>query len=123
LFVADFVGTYPMNFLDAATSETGLRFADGGELKLDLRLAAGQKVRVGLRPEQLHVDPAGPLAITVDVVEPLGSDTLVYGKIGGDRVLVRVDPLTPAKAGDRMTLSIAPEHLHIFDLHSTRRIG
>jgi ABC-type sugar transport system ATPase subunit len=123
LFVADFVGTYPMNFLDATTTEEGLRFADGSVLPLDERHSSGRKVRAGMRPEQLHVDVAGPLTMVVDVVEPLGSDTLVYGKIGNDRLLVRVDPSTPVKTGDRVALGIAPGHLHVFDIQSTRRIG
>ena len=122
LFVADFVGTYPMNFLDATATDGGLRFADGSLLALDLPLESGRPVRVGLRPEQLHVDPAGPLRMRVEVVEPLGSDTLVHGRFGTDRLLVRVDPSTAVNADDVVSLTIAPEHLHLFDPVGTSRI-
>jgi ABC-type sugar transport system ATPase subunit len=122
LFVADFVGTYPMNFLDAVAADNGLRFADGSLLPLRSPLDDGRSVNVGLRPEQLFVDPAGPLKMRVEVIEPLGSDTLVYGKIGGERLLVRIDPSTAVKVDDFLPLAISPDHLHLFDIVSTWRI-
>jgi ABC-type sugar transport system ATPase subunit len=124
LFVADFVGTYPMNFLDATLADDGLHLGDGSTLPMIERVGRpGTKVRVGLRPEQVHIDPAGPLAMTVNVVEPLGSDTLVHGHVGSEPMLVRVDPGVDVSAGQSIRLSIASDHLHVFDGTTQQRLG
>ncbi|MDB5526671.1 MAG: hypothetical protein JWM58_4434 [Rhizobium sp.] len=123
LFVADFVGTYPMNFLNAATTDTGLRFTNGAEMALSERLSSNIRVRVGLRPEQLHIDPAGVLSMVVDVVEPLGSDTLVHGHMGTEILLVRVDPGVDVRAGETVRLSSNAAHLHIFNPETGSRLN
>jgi sn-glycerol 3-phosphate transport system ATP-binding protein len=102
VFVAGFIGSPPMNLIPR----------DGKLL--------------GVRPE--HLDPCGEpeatLKIDVDLIEPLGADTLVYGHIGdsqGTRVAARLPGAAAARAG-KLALRYSPENVHWFDPASGGRI-
>jgi multiple sugar transport system ATP-binding protein len=121
LFVAAFVGSPTMNLFDVERADGGVRLRDGTLLPLPPpRLAAAgdrRSLRLGVRPEHLRLEAPGPgrIAARVTVVEPLGSDTLVYFEQDGQRRVARVAPeLTPA-AGDTVHLGIAGERVHLFD--------
>jgi ABC-type sugar transport system ATPase subunit len=115
LFVADFVGTYPMNFLDAITEHNALVIDEHSKLPTASMVSAGKSVRLGLRPEQLQIDPAGTIVMDVVTVEPLGSDTLVHGTIGKTPSMIRVEPNISVNGGDRLRLSVKDGGIHIFD--------
>ena len=120
-FVAGFIGSPTMNFFAARPQAAGLQLADGTVLPLPpQRLAAlGGRgaVRLGVRPEHLGLSSPGPnvLAVTATVVEPLGSDTLVYFMFEGVRHVARVAPEHTPQAGQALHLSIALERAHLFD--------
>jgi sn-glycerol 3-phosphate transport system ATP-binding protein len=102
-FVASFIGSPPMNLIPK-----------------DGRL-------LGIRPEHLEpcADSAAQIVCEVDLVEPLGADTLVYGRIaGGDgtRVAARLPADSRVQAG-RLALRYDPANLHWFDPQSGKRIG
>ena len=102
-FVAGFIGSPPMNLIPR------------------------EERILGVRPE--HLEPCAAsdamLTIAVDLVEPLGADTLVYGHLEGDtglaRIVVRL-PATTATPQGRLPLRYAPAHSHWFDAASGRRI-
>ncbi len=106
-FVAGFIGSPPMNLVPQAGAQAG-------------RI-------LGVRPE--HLEPCAPadakLTIAVDLVEPLGADTLVYGHVDGEatgaRVAVRLPASAPVPQG-RLPLRFAEAHAHWFDAASGRRI-
>jgi ABC-type sugar transport system ATPase subunit len=122
-FVAGFIGSPRMNFVEgeivagaftAGALRVPLPFADG----------VGGRVLCGLRPEHIRLDPAGPLELAVEVVEPLGAQTFVYGSAGpGVALVAGVDPALRPQPGERLRLSIAPEHLHLFDPQSGERLS
>ena len=97
----------------------------GAELSSKLQAYNGKKVYVGIRPENLDL-PGGSIAeqdnvinATVDVVEPLGAETMVIASVGGDQSIVaRVDPHTSVRAGDNIHLLADVQHLHAFDMES-----
>ena len=59
------------------------------------------------------------------MVEQLGADTLVHGHFGGDRtnLTVRLSGIKYMKSGETLPFSVAPEHLHLFDVDSGARLG
>jgi multiple sugar transport system ATP-binding protein len=101
VFVAEFIGTPPMNVLPAG-------LADGP--------GAGGTQRVGIRPEHVVVDPAGPVRATVTLVEQLGHEVLVYCQVGDTRIVVRSSAdQVHARLGDEVGLRLPVEHRHHFD--------
>src|ERR1700733_14076401 len=115
-YVAGFIGAPTMNFLPAeltrlgsALLETGLLlpFADGRRPGTD-----GDKLTVGIRPE--HLVPGVGLDMAIDLVEPLGSETLVHGRLdGGDPLVVKL--AGPSAGGERLSVAPQVEHMHVFD--------
>ena len=85
---------------------------------------AGKAVTVGLRPEHFHgpYDHESVLRGTARVVEPLGADTLVVFDVAGCELQARLPPRTVRRAGDPVSVAIAPEHIHLFDPVTGRRL-
>jgi ABC-type sugar transport system ATPase subunit len=117
-FVATFLGSPAMNMIDA-TIESRIARATGIVIPIDARfgeLASGREVTAGMRPHDLVVWQEGMTKvceIVVDVVEALGFETYVHGKVGTIDLVVRI-PGT-AKTDDKIGLSIDPCKVHLFD--------
>ena len=132
LFVAGFIGAPTMNFIPCRLKE------EAGSLCLDLpegivipvpgerreRYASHRErdLILGLRPEFFaYVDAADAvISPRIEVVEPLGSDTLFFFAIGGAEVVARTPPLSGLKPGDTLPLSIDNSRMHLFDAASER---
>ena len=129
-FVAGFIGSPTMNFFDVTASGDAVTLDDGTRLALDpmhveaLKRAPGAAVVLGVRPEHMQVQAAGQpgLTVTVSVVEPLGSDTLLYFDRDGVRRVARVSPETQARPGDAVTLGFAMHKSHLFDAADGRAL-
>jgi multiple sugar transport system ATP-binding protein len=129
LFVAQFIGTPPMNTLSGTfTTEGGpaittdeSRFPVPADLKS--RLEEGQGVIVGARPEHLDVSDAGTIAQQVRAVEWLGHECLVFGSVGPTPVVVRQVGMAPHEAGGTIHLTVDPANVHLFDAESAERIA
>ena len=129
-FVAGFIGSPAMNFMvgtvqDGRITSPHFDLRPSGELASKLTAHNGKKVYVGIRPENLDIRggeiPEGDNVIkaTVDVVEPLGAETMVIASVGGDQSIVaRVDPHTNVRAGEQLELLADLQYLHAFDLES-----
>ena len=131
LFVAGFIGSPKMNFVQAtlATADASgaqVRLADGTLLQVaaDARaLPAGSPLTLGLRPEHLGAQPAGDalpanaLRGSVQAAEHLGDSTYFYLDVPGaaQAVVVRADPENPLAAGDTALLAVPPQRAHLFD--------
>jgi multiple sugar transport system ATP-binding protein len=117
LFVAGFIGSPAMNLLAGVLepSGSGLAFVRQG-----LRLAvgdggqAGQKVTLGVRPEDIALG-SGPFVATVRIVEPTGHETIVIADIGGQSAIVRVQPDTAHAVGSETPFAVRTSRLHAFD--------
>ncbi len=129
IFVAGFIGSPAMNFLEAKVENCGFLLEGGAHVKAeDLALDAmgGRSLTLGIRPEHLSLDNAHPsLNLAVEMVETLGADTLAYGRIdgGGPGLTVRLPGSQAVAQGDSLPLSATPEHLHLFEKDSGRRFG
>ena len=124
VFVARFIGSPAMNLIP------GVIAADGGAIdlsNLDVQLrmsglakAAGKRVLLGVRPDDLRVGTApGAQDLTLDarvtVIEPLGPDTLVYAECGGHELVAKAEARTPPRLGESVRLTATPDTLHLFD--------
>ena len=126
-YVAGFIGAPTMNFLPAelARGGTAAQLAAGPLIPFHNGRREGpdgRRLTVGIRPEHLTVGDGG-LDLLVDLIEPLGSETLVHGHLTGDEeqsLVVRVAGAAPL--GERLAVRPQPEHLHVFDRATGCRI-
>jgi multiple sugar transport system ATP-binding protein len=126
LFVAGFMGSPQMNFLDAKIVEKGGQIvAQIGEYEVvvpEEKAKAlkkggyvGKTVVLGIRPEDVKDTADGEMSSTVKVYELLGAEVFLYFDINGTQVTARVDPRTPAKAGDPIKVTFEMDKSHFFD--------
>jgi sn-glycerol 3-phosphate transport system ATP-binding protein len=127
-FVAGFIGSPAMNFLPAGAGPDGRSVALGG---VTLALSQGsveasRLLTVGIRPEHLAPGPGphGNLSLGVELVELLGADTLVHGRLdgGNDSIVVRLPGAVVPKIGERLPVHPLPGALHVFDRETGRRV-
>ena len=129
-FVAGFIGSPSMNFLEAVIDSTGnsVNFAGGSSLGIGEghQSSAGRKVTVGLRPEHLNLtsEQEADATLVVHMVEQLGADTLVHGAIHGEStdLTVRLGGVQSFQRDDRIYIKVTPEHVHLFDSQNGRRL-
>jgi sn-glycerol 3-phosphate transport system ATP-binding protein len=127
IFVGGFIGSPAMNFLPGRIAEGRVMLDGGAALPLpdDTTAAPGSAVTIGLRPEHFATDgAAAPLNLAVDLVEMLGADTIIHGKIegAGPSVLARLPGTARVAAGHRVPLTIAREQIHLFDAATGKRV-
>ncbi len=121
-FVASFIGSPPMNLMPGQVDGLSVRL---GEQALPLPAAAPRQgaLTLGVRPEHAALDAGGAWALKVEMLEMLGAERLVYGKLGGAPFTLRIEAtLVPPKPGDTVRLSVKPEHLHWFDSGTGQRV-
>jgi multiple sugar transport system ATP-binding protein len=122
-FVAGFIGSPAMNFLNGrlARDGGGAKFvAETGEslpLSANVAGADGAEVTIGVRPEHFALDAAGATAEVI-VVEPTGSETQVFAKFCGKEIVSLFRERIDARPGGSIKLSAPPERIHLFDAKS-----
>ena len=135
LFVANFIGTPPMNIFRCTVTEAGallsaVTFAlpSPPEGRAVLAPLAGKEVVVGIRPENV-LDPSrsprgatAPLELTTDLVETLGDEVIVHASRGDDAFTFKMDPHMPPEMGAKVKVLVELERLHIFDAATEKRI-
>jgi multiple sugar transport system ATP-binding protein len=123
LFVADFLGSPPMNTLAGTVrrGEAGLTVVVG-DVEIPLartdgdRPEVGAEVVVGVRPEHVAVDPAGELDARVSAIESLGHERLLVCAVEGTRLVVRQpSAAAPTALGAQLRLRLDPTGIHLFD--------
>ena len=140
LFVAGFIGSPQMNFVDATCQvENGKVYLVAGPSKIELPAAKGQKlidggydgktVVLGIRPEDVHDEPAflqaSPNTViesTIKVYELLGAEVFLYFDYEGSSMTARVDPRTTARTGDVVKFALDAEKIHVFDKETEQTI-
>jgi multiple sugar transport system ATP-binding protein len=130
-FVAGFIGSPAMNFLPARLQRNG----DGLLLRLAPELAfpvppthttrylpsVGKDLVFGLRPEHITEprgegrDPRCEFSMTLDVIEPMGMETMVFFTVNGTEVCSRVEPSAATAPGQPMRLYANLNHMHLID--------
>ncbi|CDR30813.1 sn-glycerol-3-phosphate import ATP-binding protein UgpC [Acholeplasma oculi] len=137
IFVAGFIGTPPMNFINGRVTEKGVFEAGQYKIKLpqdkfEVVVQNGfieKPIVLGIRAEDIHDDelvmqahPDGILDIVVDVAELLGAETNIYTEINGSNVIAKVDARTNVHIGDKIKLGFDLNKLHFFDPETELRL-
>jgi len=140
MFVAGFIGSPQMNFVNARVEKRGeeihllfgkedIKLPEGKSKKLEGSEYVGREVVIGIRPEDIHDEAIylesmadSVVSAKVEVVEMLGSETLLYTVVGDVDFTARVNPRTKARAGDVIKLALDTNKIHIFDKETEKTI-
>lgn len=130
IFVGGFLGSPAMNFLPAKLSEDGKHILLSPEIRLPSGIyayRAGQEVILGIRPEHFTTEflpGADRLLIEIEMIETLGSNTLLYGHVPSaqKQLVVRMPANWIGSRGEKIELMVMPECLHLFDKKTGARI-
>jgi multiple sugar transport system ATP-binding protein len=129
-FVAGFIGSPAMNFLPCRLEQNGaglnVRLSDSIRLPVPAShaprygSAVGQELVFGLRPEHIteprrEGNGTSEFTVKVDVIEPMGMETMVFFNINGEEICGRVDPASAPGPGQPMRLSANIDHMHLID--------
>ncbi len=132
MFVGGFIGSPMMNFvpcrIERLDADPVIALAGGIRLPIDAALTTlrvGEPLIAGIRAEHfsLAAPGNGGFAVPADVVEPLGSDTLVFTRIGDADIVARLPPTVHIDAGDRLELCVDTARIHFFDPASGKALG
>lgn len=140
LFVAGFIGSPQMNFMDAQVKVSGqevdlvvgsfqIKLPPAKAQKLIKEGYAGKTVVMGIRPEDVHdsqmfieASPDTVVESTIRVYELLGAEVFLYFDVEGFPMTARVDPRTTARTGDKVRFALDAEKIHIFDKETEKTI-
>lgn len=113
LFVAEFIGSPPMNVIPASAAP-----------ELAERAGASGEARIGIRPERLALAEDGPLKLTVRVVERLGATSNIHGLLsdGETEVIAGIAGNSAPAPGEEVTFDTPRDALHVFD-HDGKRVN
>ena len=140
VFVAGFIGSPPMNFIDATLDKkddglyltfgnSSIKIPEGKAQKLADSEYIGKQVIMGIRPESIH-DEEGYLASTpdtvidakVEVTELMGATTHLYLNVEGSYFTAIVNPRTTAQPGDEIKIALDGNKIHLFDKETEKTI-
>ena len=122
LFVAGFIGSPQMNFMQGELKNNTLS-SEGFEIK-NIKSDYNGDVILGIRPEHLSQSDNGLINLSVDMVEQLGSDNLVYGQLKDIKdFCYRCPGNLTIKKGSNLSLNIDNENYFIFDKSSGKRVN
>ena len=128
LFVAGFIGSPAMNFIEAsaASDAPAATAEDGTALPLPpgAPVGGGRPIVYGVRPEDLALSPNGAgVEATVSVVEPTGSSTLVFCQMAGQEICAEFKERHDFDPGETIRLMPSLESLHLFDQETGQRLS
>lgn len=133
-FVASFIGSPPMNLIPARIQSNQVVFGDGTSLPIPSRLAenvtADQEVIFGIRPDDLTPIGHGihetrettDIALTVDLAELLGTETLIYTTLAGQEIQGKMFDPRDVAPGETLTFRLSLDKAHIFDAATGRSV-
>ncbi|RWM08058.1 MAG: sn-glycerol-3-phosphate ABC transporter ATP-binding protein UgpC [Mesorhizobium sp.] len=125
LFVAGFIGSPAMNLLKGTVKKGEKPVVDIAGSAFPMPAGAqtedGQAVVYGVRPEHLEIHPDG-VASTISVVEPTGSETLVFVRFGEGEMVALFRERHDFKPGDTLKLRPRLDHVHLFDAGTGKRL-
>ena len=131
VFVGGFVGAPAMNFVRTRVEGSTAVCSGGQRIALDAiqggrpRPMEGREIILGVRPEHVFAGETSGVALAgrVEVVEPLGSDTLVHFSLGDAVLTARMPPSVRPQVGETLRTSVDPSRVYLFDAETERAIA
>ena len=136
LFVANFIGMPPMNFLRTTVTDGGAALAAAAftlpapaSARQALASRVGKIVVAGIRPENVVEarrptrGATAPIELTAELVETLGNEVVVHGRAGDEQVSFKMDPHDPPEIGAKVSALLEIDRLHLFDEDGGKRIA
>jgi multiple sugar transport system ATP-binding protein len=120
LFVAQFIGSPAMNVFEGVFRKDSVE-ALGAYWPCETRAQEGQRVAYGIRPEHLRLEQGG-ITGQIEVVEPMGAETEILVKVGGQTLNMMTHGRASVGPGERVSLAPQPSQAHLFDAGTGRRI-
>ena len=138
-FVAGFMGSPQMNFIDATLVKEGADYYvtfGAAKIKVPANKAndeianyVGKEIVFGIRPEDVHDEPEfiekhpeSRATADVEVTELMGAETYLYLNCEGNALTARVEPTSTAKTGDKVTIALDMNKMHLFDKETEKTI-
>ena len=148
-FVAGFLGSPQMNFIDAVLKEeygqyivefgsedtprsNGVKYqiiVPESKANDDLAHYVGKEIILGIRPESIHDEEmylsnatTGVIEANVEITEMMGAETYLYLECEGIPLTARVSPRSTARSGDRIKIALDPNRIHLFDKETEKTI-
>ena len=139
-FVAGFMGSPQMNFINASIAKNGADYAlTFGQYSIkipaakykdvDMGAYVGKEVVFGIRPEDVHDEPDflakvsdGIVEADLEVTELMGAETYLYLTCEGNSITARVEPTSTAKANDKIKIAFDLNKMHLFDKETEKTI-
>lgn len=125
MFVAQFIGAPSMNMLKGTVEGSNVKLEAGPSLKLP-RKTELKDITIGIRPSALTVASDGQTPLmegTVSLVEPLGSETLLYLDVGGHEVIASAPGRVHPQPGEKIALYADAEEIHMFDSNTQEALA
>ena len=128
LFVASFLGSPAMNFIKGRLAAEGPpAFVSQSGVTLPLArgpdVGRGEELVCGVRPEAVLPDASSPIKMRINLIEPTGAETHVFGRLGDDDVIAVVHERLLYAEGAEIGVSIAPENIHLFSASTQARVN
>jgi multiple sugar transport system ATP-binding protein len=129
-FVAEFVGSPSMNFIEGRVDHSARKFVSNA-FTLDLddahlaRLSGRDRITLGIRPEHIEVltsELAGSLAASIYVTELMGNETIVFLRTGGQKIIARANAEFRAEFESRVFVKFQADRMGFFDPESGLRV-
>ncbi len=129
-FVAGFIGSPAMNFLDGETGDGKIRFGKDAALPCPPGAPAATRVTAGVRPEHFCLSESGEetdIRLHVDVIEALGADTLVHGHIedaedGANDLVIKLSGQPRFAIDSTIAITARAERIYLFDPATGKRL-
>jgi sn-glycerol 3-phosphate transport system ATP-binding protein len=124
LFVAGFIGSPPMNLVEARYTNPGEAVVDATTIRIPpiSGQALNTAVTLGIRPEDVQISPQGRHAFRCEFVEKLGAVQLVHGHFAGTDFVVQCPTSDMIEAGAQLRFDVPPKAIHAFDPASGKRM-
>ena len=121
-FVAEFIGSPQMNFING-TIKNNYFETKGLKLKINLNID-NANVNLGFRAEDLEIKEDGEISLNIDIIEKLGSDSIIYGSNkNGESICYKESGNTKLAIGENINISINTDNIHIFDEKTGKRLN
>ena len=122
IFVGEFIGSPQMNFVNG-TIKNNIFESKGFKLNIDSKIDSANVV-LGFRAEDLNLKEEGEISLTIDIIEKLGSDSIIYGRDkDGQSICYKESGNTKLNIGEVINISLDVDALHIFDEKIGKRLN